>query len=345
MSRTVITDDNIEELVNIYIHDKSKLPHDLQKKPIRNWDVSKVSNMRALFADAYDFNEDIGSWDVSNVTDMMGMFAGATSFNQPIGSWDVSNVTEMEEMFVDARSFNQPIGSWVVSKDIDISSMHAMFAGATSFSQPIQFIDWDDMDVLIPDAKELTDYKRRVTNVKIARTTEEYMSMCLTADKTDLECRNNICPICLNEFVRGGVLVRPVMFHKTVTHGKEMWSCPVHPEEQLKFSHTKCNSCRATLFIPDDIAEEEVRNAHATKLQSVIRGRRTRRSSVGKAVAKKVRREREYRESRKAFHDSYVKRQQAIRRAAFNAAFPPSRSMSRTRSRSRTRSKRHSANF
>ena len=159
------------------------------------------------------------------------------------------------------------------------------------------------------------------------------------------------------------------MFHKTVTsNGKEIWSCPIHPEEQLKFSHTTCGSCRAKLFITEgqkyDIAEE-VRNAHATKLQSVIRGLQTRRSSVGKAVAKKVRRYREYRESRRKFHDSYVKRQHIRQnRAAFNAAFPPSRSLSRTRSNTKTRSnarsrsntrtrsntrktrsKRHSANF
>jgi hypothetical protein len=263
-----------------------------------------------------------------------------------------------------------------VSKDIDISSMHAMFAGATSFSQPIQFIDEDDMVILFGNAEELMDYKRRInynvvnSNVKIARTTEEYMSMCLTADKTQRECMKSECTSCLDKFIVKGHLLRPVMFHKTVTsNGKEIWSCPIHPEEQLKFSHTTCGSCRAKLFITEgqkyDIAEE-VRNAHATKLQSVIRGLQTRRSSVGKAVAKKIRRYREYRASRRKFHDSYVKRQHAIRqnRAVFNAAFPPSRSLSRTRSNTRTRSnarsrsntktrsntrntrsKRHSANF
>jgi hypothetical protein len=76
-------------------------------------------------------------------------------------------------------------------------------------------------------------------------------------------------------------------------------------------------------------------------------------------VANRVKREREYRKSRKEFHDSYVKqqRQQAIKqnRAAFNAAFPPSRSRSRSRvrsnsmtrskTRSKSRSNRHSAGF
>jgi hypothetical protein len=47
--------------------------------------------------------------------------------------------------------------------------------------------------------------------------------------------------------------------------------------------------------------------SRALRLQSAFRGHQTRRSSVGKAVAKRVRREKEFRESRKAFHDSYVK--------------------------------------
>ena len=133
MSSTVISNDNIKELVYSYIHDKETLPYDLQEKPIGDWDVSNVTDMSQLFFGT-SFNEPIGSWDVSNVTNMSQMFGDAYAFNQPIGNWDVSKVTDMRSMFTEAMSFNQPIGNWDVSK---VTDMHEMFAGATSFNQPI----------------------------------------------------------------------------------------------------------------------------------------------------------------------------------------------------------------
>lgn len=39
---------------------------------INTWDVTRVSNMRLLFNDKYDFNDDISGWDVSHVTTMVG---------------------------------------------------------------------------------------------------------------------------------------------------------------------------------------------------------------------------------------------------------------------------------
>ena len=137
MSSTIISNDNIEELVSNYIHDKEALPYDLQEKPIGDWDVSNVTDMSQLFFGT-SFNEPIGSWDVSNVTDMTQMFGHASVFNQPIGNWNVSNVTDMQEMFAGATSFNQPIGNWDVSKVTDMSQM---FTQAESFNQPIG--DWN----------------------------------------------------------------------------------------------------------------------------------------------------------------------------------------------------------
>ena len=52
---------------------------------------------------------EISGWNVSKVTDMNELFADATAFNQPLNDWDVSNVTEMSEMFESATSFNQPL--------------------------------------------------------------------------------------------------------------------------------------------------------------------------------------------------------------------------------------------
>ena len=168
-----------------------------------------------------------------------------------------------------------------------------------------------------------------VYNVIIARTPEEFMSICSTAVKPQDECIKSECQICNDPFIDKKHLFRPVMFHKTVitnADGKrELWSCPVHPEEQLKykhnnrisFSHTECSNCRANLFLTEEQTDEVLKpHAAATKMQRMIRGHRTR---------KKVR--------------------QAKNLAAFNAEFPPSRSMSRPRSMSMPRSNRHSADL
>jgi surface protein len=41
----------------------------------------------------------ISLWDTSNVTDMRRLFGNATNFNQDIGGWNTSNVTDMSLMF------------------------------------------------------------------------------------------------------------------------------------------------------------------------------------------------------------------------------------------------------
>ena len=105
---------------------------------ISDWDVSNVTNMKSLFMEAKDFNEDIGKWNVSNVTDMSCLFLGAESFNQDIGNWDVSNVTVMFRLFAWAKSFNQDIGKWDVS---NVTDMEGMFNWAVSFNKDIG--KWD----------------------------------------------------------------------------------------------------------------------------------------------------------------------------------------------------------
>ena len=52
-----------------------------------------------LFYEA-KFNNNISGWDVSNVTDMRAMFQGA-EFDGDISGWDVSNVKDMSGMFWD----------------------------------------------------------------------------------------------------------------------------------------------------------------------------------------------------------------------------------------------------
>ena len=97
-------------------------------------DLSGVTDMSGMFADATSFNGDISSWDVSSVEDMSGMFSGAASFDHPLDSWDVSAVTDMNNMFIGAASFDRPLDSWNVSK---VTSMNSMFDGAASFDRPL----------------------------------------------------------------------------------------------------------------------------------------------------------------------------------------------------------------
>ena len=103
--------------------------------PLDNWDVSNVTNMSGMFANAISFNQPLDNWDVSRVEKMSEMFAHAKSFNQPLNQWKVSNVTDMSSMFEEADSFNQPLDNWDVS---GVEDMSGMFYNATSFNQPLE---------------------------------------------------------------------------------------------------------------------------------------------------------------------------------------------------------------
>ena len=102
--------------------------------PIDQWNTSKVTNMKGMFAgvswNVFIFNQLI-KMDTSKVTDMSYMFCGASSFNQPI-TMDTSQVINMQNMFQLASSFNQPI-TMDTSKVYD---MDDMFEGATAMTHP-----------------------------------------------------------------------------------------------------------------------------------------------------------------------------------------------------------------
>ena len=45
-------------------------------KPLNNWDVTHVKDMKSMFFYCHEFNQDISRWDVSNVEDMNCMYYG-----------------------------------------------------------------------------------------------------------------------------------------------------------------------------------------------------------------------------------------------------------------------------
>ena len=113
---------------------------------MNNWDVSGVTDMTGVFANAISFNQSIGNWNLSSVTSIYQMFQGASSLNQDISGWDISSVTNMASLFTLGSSFNQPIGNWNTSSVI---SMHGAFYGASAFNQPIG--NWDLSSVITID--------------------------------------------------------------------------------------------------------------------------------------------------------------------------------------------------
>merc|ERR1712224_1038791 len=71
----------------------------------------------------------ISKWDVSRVSDMSAVFNGAASFNGDISKWDVSSVKDMGSMFHNAKSFAQVLcgDAWVNSK----AEQGDMFTGSS----------------------------------------------------------------------------------------------------------------------------------------------------------------------------------------------------------------------
>jgi len=94
-------------------------------------DLTYVTNMSGMFANADSFNGDLNDWDVSGVEDISGMFYIAKSFNGNISGWNTENVTNMGYLFSGANSFNGNISDW---KTENVTDMSYMFQKATAFN-------------------------------------------------------------------------------------------------------------------------------------------------------------------------------------------------------------------
>ena len=97
--------------------------YDPFKADLSKWNVSSVTKMSAMFAQATKFNSDISKWDVSRAITMSSMFRSALSFNADLSKWDVSSVTNMDHMFYSARSFKSDLTKWNVGRVDDADKM------------------------------------------------------------------------------------------------------------------------------------------------------------------------------------------------------------------------------
>ena len=129
-------DQDVTKVVTTLVTDMKELFKDKKdfNQDIGDWDVSNVTDMQYLFYDAFDFDQDISSWNTAAVTNMQEMFGGTLAFNQDISSWNTAAVTNMSFMFYNASTFNQDISSWNTAA---VTNMSTMFRRARAFNQDI----------------------------------------------------------------------------------------------------------------------------------------------------------------------------------------------------------------
>ena len=124
-----LNNQNIQEAVNLWIYQKEECL--LKYGHIRFWNTSRITDLRGIFANQINFNEDISQWNVSNVRNMQGLFFRASSFNCNISGWNVSKVENMSNMFNGAIEFNCDISNWDVS---NVRQMNCLFYRARKFN-------------------------------------------------------------------------------------------------------------------------------------------------------------------------------------------------------------------
>ena len=114
-------------------------------EPIKDWDVSKVTNMRHMFRQTTALRniDDLAKWDTSSVTDMTCMFEETAALENIDGAlnWNVSNVTSMAYMFNTATALTNINGAlnWNVKK---VRTFDSMFYKASSLTNIDGAINW-----------------------------------------------------------------------------------------------------------------------------------------------------------------------------------------------------------
>merc|ERR1712100_46632 len=101
---------------------------------MKDWDVSKVTNMQELFKGKEAFDGDLSGWDTSSLTNAYQMFYSCALFNSDISKWNTNKAKTMQGMFKNAINFNQDISNWDTSK---VENFVSQFEGAEMFNHPI----------------------------------------------------------------------------------------------------------------------------------------------------------------------------------------------------------------
>jgi surface protein len=89
---------------------------------ISNWNVSSVTTMTATFKGS-KFNGDLSKWNVSKVTDFSSMFASSLIANDTMLKWDVRAGTDFSTMFSSASNFTTNLSYWNVKSDATLTDM------------------------------------------------------------------------------------------------------------------------------------------------------------------------------------------------------------------------------
>jgi surface protein len=134
---------------------------------IKNWNTSKATDIRSLFQNQPNFNQDVGTkvvtvngltytaWDTLNVTSLDSVFVNFTQINQglfnnggsdSIKNWNTSKVTNLNYIFEGQVNFNQDISTKSVTingstysawSTTNVTTMNSSFSNATAFNSNI----------------------------------------------------------------------------------------------------------------------------------------------------------------------------------------------------------------
>jgi surface protein len=81
-----------------------------------NWDMSRITNMQAMFRGASIANPDVSNWDTSSLTNIKNMFYNAVSFDRDMSGWDVSNITDatrfLRYVTLSIKNYDALLSSW-----------------------------------------------------------------------------------------------------------------------------------------------------------------------------------------------------------------------------------------
>ena len=228
ISKTLISDRNIHDLVNKYIENKSQLPADLQNVHINDWDVRNVTDMRRLFQGNAEFNEPLNDWNVSNVINMDFMFAGCNEFNHPLDSWNVSNVTTMTYMFHECDEFDQPLNNWIVS---NLKNMEYMFQSCGEFNQPLDKWDVSKVTTMFSLFEDCKNFNQSINNWDVSKVINmHYMfSGCYSFNQP------------LNDWVVSNAVYMTGMFQNCETFNQPLNDWDVHSVENMSTMFLNCN--------------------------------------------------------------------------------------------------------